>query len=167
VASYAEIHLQYAAKTILGDKRMKRLATAAVLAFASAVLAANSPSGWNVHTDRKELCQFATPPDWVADSLTHHIWSSPDNKNSIVVSAAPGLALADAKKVVEGTFPPTKVIQETPSKLWYEYHGVKPNTTNWYVGVEPKANLVCGAQMSFDPAAEPIMRQMAGTLAAK
>lgn len=146
---------------------MKRLAAAAALAFTSAVLAANTPSGWSIHTDRKDLYQFATSANWVSDSLTHHIWSSPDNKNSIVVSAAPGLALADAKKVVEGTFPPTKVIQETSSKLWYEYHGVKPNTTNWYVGVEPKANLVCGAQMSFDPAAERIMKQMAGTLAAK
>lgn len=146
---------------------MKKTAFLAMLALSSAVLAASVPHGWATHTDRKDVCQFATPVDWTADTLTHHMWSSPDNKDTIVVSGAPDMELADAKKVVESTFPPEKVIEENATKLWYAYRSVKPNTTNWYYGVEPKASLVCGAQLSFDPTAEPLMKQVVATISAK
>jgi hypothetical protein len=118
-----------------------------------------------VHTDRKQICQFATPPDWKADELTHSFWSSPDGKTTAVVSSAPDMSLDDAKGVMEGNFKPEKIFEDTGSRLWYSYTNAgKPA---WYVGVATKAG-VCGATLSFkDSAAEPILKQIANSVGAK
>lgn len=139
--------------------RIALAAAAVVVAFSSI------PAGWVMHADRKNLCQFATPPDWKAAAITPSFVSSPDGKSDIVVSGAQGATLDDAKGVMEKQYPPEKVFEDTASRLWYEYtiNGKK----SWYAGVATKA-AVCGAQMSFkDQAAADILKQVVNTLGAK
>jgi hypothetical protein len=134
--------------------------------LASALLAiAAIPTGWVLHADRKNLCQFATPPDWKADANTASFVASPDGKSNIVVTGAAGATLEFAKGIMEGQYPPEKVLEDTSSRLWYAYS--TSGRSNWYVGVATRAG-VCGATLSYkDPAAEPVLKQIANTVGAK
>jgi len=141
--------------------RFFQAATLSALSALSAI-----PTGWSVHTDRTAVCQFATPPDWKSDPITHSVWSSPSGKSTVVISAAQGQTLVDAKGVMEGNFPPEKTFEDSTSRLWYEYTS-GGRSANWYVGVAVKAG-VCGATLSFkDAGDEPVMKQIANTVGAK
>jgi hypothetical protein len=145
----------------------RTLAVVSALAISSLALAAGGeiPAGWSVHSDRKQICQFATPPDWTSDALTHAVWTSPDGKSSAVISGAAGLTLQDAKGVMEGNYAPDKVFEDTAGRLWYQYN--TGGSTNWYVGVAVKGG-VCGATLSFkDAAGEAVQKQIANTVGAR
>lgn len=59
-------------------------------------------------------------------------------------------------------------MEDSKSRLWYAYkspNGANNSDTNWYVGIPSKGN-VCGVQMTFkDAAAEPVMKQIAESMA--
>jgi hypothetical protein len=70
---------------------------------------------------------------------------------------------------MEQTYLPTKVIEDSKSRLWYAYKNARAAEDspemNWYVGIPSKGN-VCGVQINFkDPSAEPVMKQIAESLA--
>lgn len=147
---------------------MKYIPLLAVLLIASAGVAANTPAGWKVLIDRTKTCQIAAPQDWTPIMFSPSSANSPDNKASFVMHATTGQSLDEVKSVMEGMFPPTKVIEDSKIRLWYVYasSGAAGGAeTNWYVGIPSKGN-VCGAQITFkDPGMEPLMKQIAGTMA--
>jgi hypothetical protein len=148
---------------------MKAISFVAVLSLASAMLAATTPAGWKVLIDKTKNCQIAVPPDWVVSQYSPSMADSPDKKANIIMHGTnQGQTLEMAKQVMESTNPPTKVIEDTKDRLWYEYTTSSGNKNippmNWYVGIPVKGN-VCGVQISFGPGMEPVMKQIAESLA--
>ena len=149
---------------------MKAIAFVAVILVASTALAAGAPDGWKVLTDRSKTCQISVPSDWVVDAFSPSSASSPDKKASEIMHATRNQTLSEVKSSIEMVFPPTKVIEDSPSRLWYAYKAagaaVDSPAVSWYVGIPAKGN-VCGVQIDFkDPAMEPAMKQIATSMAA-
>jgi hypothetical protein len=141
-----------------------------VMSIALSGLAATVPAGWKVLIDKTKNCQIAVPADWVPNQLSPSMSDSADKKSSVAMHGTnQGQTLEQAKSVIEQMFPPTKVIEDSKTRLWYAYKGPNDDEdsppTNWYVGIPSNGN-VCGAQMNFkNPSAEPVMKQIAESLA--
>ena len=151
-------------------KFKKLVSFAVVMSAALAAFSATVPAGWKVLVDKTKNCQIAVPPDWVSSPLSPSMADSADKKSSIVMHGTnQGQTLEQAKSVMEQMFPPTKVIEDSKTRLWYAYKGANEDedspVVNWYVGIPANGN-VCGVQMNFkNPSAEPVMKQIAESMA--
>ena len=61
---------------------MKLFAGLALLFSLSAL--AQIPANWQLMKDKKQLCQMAVPPGWIADKVMPSMVASPDKKASLV-----------------------------------------------------------------------------------
>ncbi len=142
-----------------------------IAVVASSVLAATTPAGWKVLIDKTKNCQISVPADWVVSTLSPSMADSPDKKANVVMHGTNmGQTLDQAKAAMEGMYPPTKVVEDSKSRLWYAYKppsvAVDSPEVDWYVGIPSKGN-VCGTQITFKvPTMEPMMKQIAESMSA-
>lgn len=130
--------------------RIMFLLLLATLAIGSTAHAA----GITLHS-RKGSCQMTVPADWHVSKYGQYSADSPDGSMSALISSGPaGHGLAFAKQVMEGSFPPKQVFEDSSQRLWYAYaaSGSKGGI-GWYVGV-PARTSVCGAQIGFRDASQ-------------
>ena len=91
--------------------------------------------------------------------------NSPDSKNSGAIHGSrPGMTWAENSALIQQMLKPTKMIENTSSRLWYAYDQHKAGTA-WYVAVPGKGNL-CTAQISFQSASfEPDAKKIVQSIA--
>lgn len=110
----------------------------------------------------KKTCAITVPADWQVDKWVSSDASAPDKSGSAVIdSNTSASSLAEVKPIVQSMLKPTKVFEDSPQRLWYQYEGSGGNGTSWYVGV-PGNGGICAAQITFRhaPQAE-LARQIA------
>jgi hypothetical protein len=165
-------HIDWAAHSDAG-KRAAAYATltepmkviAALFALCAVQAYAQTPAGWQVVKDRKQLCQVAVPPGWTADKIMPGNLTAPDKKANVIVGGKPaGVTYADIVKMAKEMFKPVKMFEETASRTWFAStpdRGKKG--TSWYVAMNTAP--VCEAQIEFqDPAFEGDAKQMIASL---
>lgn len=120
------------------------------IAVLTAGFAANAAAAASLNIlSSKKTCQMTVPSNWEQGELLKSTADSPDKKMSAVISSGGNdTTLAFAKSVMESSFKPTKVFEDSPHRLWYAYD-MGNGSTNWYVGVPGTHKNVCGAQISF------------------
>lgn len=103
---------------------------------------------------RKGGCQMTVPDNWKVDALIKSSASAPDHSLGAVVSRGPdGFGLAQAKQIIEQTYPPKHVFEDSASRLFYAYD-LGSRGVGLYVGVPSSHGFVCGAQISYKHAAQ-------------
>jgi hypothetical protein len=124
-----------------------------------------TPAGWQVMKDRKQLCQISTPAGWTADKIMPGSITAGDKKASAIFGSKPADATyAEIVKMAKDMFKPTKIFEETGTRTWF---ASAPETgkkgMNWYVAMS--TNPVCEAQIQFsDPAFETSAKQIVNSL---
>jgi hypothetical protein len=136
----------------------------------SAMRSSAAPDGWKVLVDRTKTCQISVPSDWVVDKLSPTFANAPDAKANVIMHATPNQTMATVKSTMEGVFPPTKIIEDSPNRLWYAYKAastaVDSPGASWYVGIPVKTS-VCGAQLDFkNSSSEGMMKQIVESMTA-
>jgi hypothetical protein len=117
--------------------------------------AAQTPAGWEVLKDKKQLCQIAVPSGFTADRIMPSSLTSADKKTNIIFSNKPASAsYGDIAKMAKDMFKPTKTFEETATRTWFVS---TPNRgskgTTWYAVIA--SSPVCEVQIVFeDPAFE-------------
>lgn len=144
--------------------------TASTNLIASTIPSMAAPDGWKILVDRTKTCQISVPSDWTVDKFSPSAASAPDNKSSVIMHASATQTLAGVKTTMESVYPPTKIIEDSPNRLWYAYKAassaVDSPGASWYVGIPVKGS-VCGAQLDFKIGSlEPMMKQMAESMSA-
>jgi hypothetical protein len=142
---------------------MKTLAILIVTFALSAV--AQTPAGWQVMKDKKQLCQISVPAGWTADKIMPGSLQSADRKTSVIFSSKPeGATYGDIAKMAKDMFNPTKTFEETATRTWFVStpdRGVKGTT--WYAVINSKP--VCEVQITFgDPAFEASAKSIVNSL---
>jgi hypothetical protein len=175
---YALTEKNKALMSIRGGEMMKKkaipffaaLLVTSIAVVASTMPAATTPAGWKVLVDKTKNCQISVPPDWVVSTFSPSVADSADKKANLTMHSAPAQSLDQVKTIMEGMYPPTKVIEDSKSRVWYAYKApsvaVDSLQVDWYVGIPAKGN-VCGAQITFKvPSMEPMMKQIAESMSA-
>lgn len=109
----------------------------------------------------KKTCQMTVPANWQAGKFLKSAAQSPDKSMSAVISSGgDDTTLAFAKSVMESSYKPVKVFEDSPHRLWYAY-STGDGGVGWYVGVPGTHNNVCGAQISFKGAATDAAKKIA------
>lgn len=136
--------------------------TLPLLLAALAIAGSAHATGLTLHA-RKGSCQMTVPADWHVSKYGPYSADSPDGSMSALISASgPDTNLAFAKQVMEGSFPPKQVFEDSPKRLFYRYgEARKPG---YYVGV-PGHGRVCGSQISAPAGKEALVKQIAATVA--
>lgn len=117
------------------------------LASVASVAGSARAAGITLHS-RKGSCQMTVPADWHVGKYGQYSADSPDGSMSALISSGPaGHGLAFAKKIVEGTFPPEQVFEDSSKRLFYRY--ASGSKSGYYVGVPGASGNVCGAQIAF------------------
>jgi hypothetical protein len=127
---------------------------AALLLAGLGLHAQQVPGGWKTVKDRQGVCQIAVPGDWVSDKLVASFMQSADGKaNAVAHGLRAGQSFTDATSLAKQMMVPSKVIEDSPKRVWYAYQGASSpqGETNWYVAVA--GNPVCTAQITFKVAA--------------
>jgi hypothetical protein len=141
-----------------------RLIAALVLLFAIHA-PAQTPAGWQVMKDRKQICQIALPADWTADKTMVSNVTAPDKKANVIFSSKPASAsYADIVKMAEDMFKPVKTFEETAGRTWFASTPDRGRKgTAWYVAMS--SSPVCEAQIVFeDLSFEASANQMVNSL---
>lgn len=127
----------------------------------SAAGAAHAAAATRTLLSHKLTCRITVPADWIPDPLLHSAASAPDKSIGAVISSGPpDTNLAFAKKVMQGSYPPRQVFEDTPRRLFYEYDA-GGGKLGIYVGVPGNHAEVCGAQITFARKREALARQIA------
>ena len=146
---------------------MRCVVGAAALLAGSCLYAQDVPGGWKVVKDARGRCQFAVPPDWVADSLMKSFQMSADKTASAVASSAASGPFASVTSRAKELMVPKKTIEDSGKRLWYVYEtqiGAQKGNTQWYVAVPTSP--VCAMQIDFKGSAmEDIATKIARSLA--
>lgn len=119
-------------------------------------------AGITLHSHKGD-CQMTVPADWHVGKLIKSSAESPDGSMSVVISSsAPDTNLAFSKQVMEGSYPPVQVFEDSPKRLFYRYdNDRKPG---YYVGVPGRKNDVCGAQIGAPAGKEALVKQLAASV---
>lgn len=116
---------------------------------------ANADDGQRV-LSHKQTCQITVPANWKSNPMIKSFVRAPDDSMSAVISSgAEDSTLAFAKSVVTSSYTPTRMFEDSPRRLFYEYEqsgGKFP--LGIYVGVPGNHHDVCGAQISFKSASQ-------------
>ena len=136
---------------------------AATASFLSLSVSAQTPAGWQLMKDKKQQCQMAVPPGWVADKIMPSSVDAPDRKANVVFSGKPaGVSYGDIAKMAKDMFKPAKVFEESGKRTFFASE-VKNGKSSWYVVLSTTP--VCEAQIEFrDPAFEATAKQMVESL---
>lgn len=139
---------------------IKYLSTLSILALAaSTAFNASAADGQRVLSTKK-TCQMTVPANWQIGKLLKSTAQSPDKSMSAVISSGgDDTTLAFAKSVMESSYKPVKVFEDSPRRLWYAYD--TGDGMGWYVGVPGTHHNVCGAQIVFKHAATDIAKSIA------
>jgi hypothetical protein len=133
----------------------RSLIAAAFLALTSAAVihAAPAEPGWlKVASTQSEGCVMYVPPDWKITEFSKSTADSPDySSRALVGLSVTAHSVAEVKKMLEVTYKPTKVFEDTPQRLFYQYEHDQRH--NYYMGVLVPGG-VCGAQITFKTAAQ-------------
>ena len=136
--------------------------TIPMLLAAFAVAGSAHAAGITLHS-HKGTCQMTVPADWHVGKLLKSSAESPDGSVSVVIStSAPDTALAFSKQVMEGSYPPKQVFEDSPKRLFYRYGS--GSQTGYYVGVPGPKGTVCGAQIGAPAGKEALVKQLAATV---
>lgn len=123
--------------------------------------AAHAAGGTRTLLSHKLTCRISVPADWVPNPVIHSAASAPDKSiDAVISSGAPDTSLAFAKKIMQGSYPPKQVFEDTPKRLLYEYDA-GDGKLGIYVGVPGNHAEVCGAQITFAKKRESLARQIA------
>lgn len=136
--------------------------TIPLLLAALAITGSAHAAGITLHS-HKGTCQMTVPADWHVDKLLKSSADSPDGSMSAVIStSAPDTDLAFSKQVMEGSYPPTQVYEDSPKRLFYRYGSAsKPG---YYIGVPGPSGTVCGAQIGAPAGKEALVKQLAASV---
>lgn len=134
------------------------------LLFAALAIAGTAhAAGITLHS-RKGGCQMTVPADWHVSKYGQYSADSPDGSMSAVIStSAPDTNLAFAKQVMESSYPPEQVFEDSPKRLFYRY--VLNRKPGYYVGVLGHG-VVCGAQIGAPAGKEALVKQLAASVSA-
>ena len=140
---------------------MKLLAGFALLFLLTAQ--AQTPAGWQLMKDKKQLCQMAVPPGWTADKIMPSMVAAPDKKASLVFSNKPdGVSYADLAKMAKDMFTPATTIEDSTKRTYFT-SAPKNGKSSIYILLNSTPK--CEAQVEFrDPAFEATAKQMLETL---
>lgn len=123
----------------------------------------SAPSGgWKVVKDREGVCQFSVPEDWKQALPGSTMFGAPGGKATAVLTAA-RQSFDATKHTVQQSLKPTKILENSSSRLWYTYELGQERGLHYYVGT-PTASRACGAQIDAkgDPGTlEPTMKKIA------
>ncbi len=136
-----------------------------IIALWALSAAAQTPAGWQVAKDRKQLCQLSVPAGWTADKIMPSSLTAADKKGSVVFSHKPAsVSYADLVKMAKEMFKPVKIFEESGSRTWFAAQpGPGQTGTSWYVAMN--SSPVCEAQITFKNAAfEESAKQMVNSL---
>lgn len=141
---------------------MKLFVSVFVMTACSAV--AQTPAGWQVMKEKKQLCQISVPAGWTADKIMPGSLTSPDKLASITLGAKPdGVGFADTSKMAKDMFKPVKTFEDTANKTFFVEKGNIPAIITWYVALNTKP--VCEAEIKFKGAGyEATATQIANSL---
>lgn len=135
----------------------------ALAALALCVAATASAAGQTL-LSHKRTCQMTVPANWQIDHLVKSSAYSPDHSMSAVISnSAADTSLALSKQVMEGTYPPKHVFEDSSRRLVYEYQ-TGTGKFGLYAGVPSRHGDVCGAQISFRKGREALALQIAASI---
>ncbi|HJP98469.1 MAG TPA: hypothetical protein VJ862_07910 [Rhodanobacteraceae bacterium] len=123
--------------------------------------AANAAAGTRTLLSHKLTCRITVPADWKSNPVIRSAATAPDGSiGAVISSGAPDTTLAFAKKVMQGSYPPRQVLEDTPRRLSYVYDA-GGGKLGIYVGVPGNHAEVCGAQITFARSREAQARQIA------
>lgn len=123
--------------------------------------AAHATPGTRTLLSHKLTCRITVPADWKINPVIRSAASARDKSiGAVISSGAPDTSLAFAKKVMQGSYPPKQVFEDTPRRLLYEYDA-GGGKLGIYVGVPGNHAEVCGAQITFARSREAQARQIA------
>lgn len=133
-----------------------------LMVFALSVAgAAHAATATRILLSHKLTCRITVPADWTPNPVIHSAASAPDKSiGAVISSGAPDTSLAVAKKVMQGSYPPRQVFEDTPKRLVYEYDA-GGGKLGIYVGVPGNHAEVCGAQITFARSREAQAKQIA------
>jgi hypothetical protein len=128
--------------------------------------AAQTPAGWQVMKDKKQLCQIAVPAGWTADRIMVSSLTAPDNKASLIFSNKPASSTyADIVKMAKDMFKPIKTFEDGPARTWFQSAPEAKKGTTWYAAISSAP--VCEVQIQFqNPAFEASAKQIVNSLKA-
>ena len=140
---------------------MKLLAGFGLLFSVSAL--AQTPVGWQLMKDKKQLCQIAVPPGWTADKVMPSMVASPDKKASLVFSNKPdSVSYAELAKMAKDMFKPATILEDSPKRTYFT-SAPKNGTSSIYVLLNSSPK--CEAQVEFRvPGFEPTAKQLLESL---
>jgi hypothetical protein len=137
-----------------------------LLLLGVAFLAAGSVSygqtlaGGRILRDKKNACQMMVPNDWKGERSTAQ---PADHKGLATVHGLAGKSWTDSKPMARQVMPPTQIIEDSATRLWYAY-GATEGETHWYISI-PGKDMPCIAQITFhDESFAPLAKQMAESL---
>lgn len=121
-------------------------------------------AGITLHS-HKGGCQITVPADWHVGKFLKSSADSPDGKMSAVISTSGADSdLAFTKSVMEGSYPPVQVYEDSPKRLFYRY-AAAGGKLGFYVGVPGPNKTVCGAQISAHAGQDATVKQIAASVA--
>ncbi|OOG62927.1 hypothetical protein B0E46_12005 [Rhodanobacter sp. B04] len=129
--------------------RQSMIATlASLLCLTVAAQAAAGAAGKRI-LSLKKTCAISVPADWQVDKWVSSDAFAPDKSGSAVIDSNTSVgSLAEVKPIVQSMLKPTKIFEDSPQRLWYQYEGSGGGSTSWYVGV-PGNGGICAAQITF------------------
>jgi hypothetical protein len=136
---------------------------AAIIVLLPLAVSAQTPAGWQLMKDKKQTCQMAVPPGWVADKIMPSSVDSPDRKANVVFSGKPaGITYKEIAKMAKDMFKPAQVFEDSGNRTFFASE-VKNGKSSWYVALNTTP--VCEAQIEFrDPAFASSAKQMVESL---
>jgi len=120
--------------------------------------------GITLHSHKGD-CQMTVPADWQVGKLLKSSAASPDGTmHALISTSAPDTGLAFSKQIVEGTYPPRQVFEDSSKRLFYRYGS--DSKPGYYVGVPGPHGAVCGAQIGAPTGKEALVKQLAASVGA-
>jgi hypothetical protein len=136
----------------------------AVLTAVLAIGGTAHAAGITLHSHKGD-CHMTVPADWQVGKLLKSSASSPDGSmHALISTSAPDTGLAFSKQIVESTYPPKQVFEDSSKRLFYRYGSGNGNKPGYYVGVPGPNGAVCGAQIGAPAGKEALVKQIAATV---
>ncbi len=134
----------------------------AVILGLSLYASAQSPAGWQVMKDKKQLCQISVPQAWTADKIMPGSLTAGDKKASLIFGSKPtGITYVDIVKMAKDMFKPVKMFEEGANRTWFA--SAPKKGSSWYAVINTSP--VCEVQIDFqDPGFEATAKQVVNSL---
>ena len=129
-----------------------------------ALEAQDAAKDWKVVKDPQGVCQLTVPSDWVAGKTSASLVRSLDRRLNAAPASAAGKSFAQVAAAAKQTMPPTRILEDSPNRLWFSYIGLNPaGGANLFVAIA--GNPVCTAQVTYKvPQAQEMAKKIALSL---